>query len=199
MWVWILSIVWLLATAAGIAILSLGVWRKGRWARWSDVLELRWVLIVWFVFTAASYFVNMVLAMTDDEYAGMMYLRQPRAVDVTLAEIADYVARDSAWIVGLVILAFGLWRWSRLAQWAVGVLLAWWLVRGVWGLVRFVIRWPEIATRMELEWSSLWIWPGSWLLMRSGELWLMGLMLLWLVQPQVRARFAEGGALRAAV
>lgn len=135
-WVWIVGIVWLLATVAGIAILSPGIWRKGRWAKWFDVLTLRWVLIVWFVFTAASYFVNMVLAITYDEYAGVVYLRRPRAVDVTLAEIAGYLARDAAWIVGLVILAFGLWRWSRLAQWAVGAALAWWLFSGVWGLVK---------------------------------------------------------------
>jgi hypothetical protein len=187
------------ALAAGLVILALGVWRGSRWAQRLEVLGLRWVLIIWLLVMAAGYFVNMALAMTYDDWAGLTYLRRLRAVDVKLEEIAGYLAIDAAWGVALMILALGLWRWSRVGQWAVGGLLVWLMFSGIWGLVRFAIRWPEFFGRMDLDWSSLWMWPGEMLMMRSGGLLLMVVMLLWLVQPRVRARFAEGRALRAAV
>jgi hypothetical protein len=187
------------ALVAGLVILALGVWRGSRWTQKLEGLAVRWVVIAWLLVMAAGYFVNMALAMTYDYWAGLMYLRRPRPVDVTLAEIAGHLAIDAAWGAGLVILAFGLWRWSRVGQWAVGALLVWLMFSRIWGLVTFAIRWQEFFGRMNLEWSSLWIWPGQMLLMRGGELLLIALMLLWLVQPRVRARFAESGAVRAAV
>jgi hypothetical protein len=78
-------------------------------------------------------------------------------------------------------------------------LLVWLMFSGIWALVKFAIRWQEIFGRMELDWSLLWMWPGEMLMMRSGGLLLMVSMLLWLVQPRVRARFAESGVMRAAV
>jgi hypothetical protein len=194
-WVLIWSVVWLLATAAGIVILALGIWRWSGLAQRLEVLALRWVLIVWLLGMAAGHFVNVALAVTNDNWAGLTDLRRLRAVDVTLAEIAGHLALDAAWGVALVIFAFGVWRWSRMGQWAVVALLAWLMFSGIWGLVRFAIRWLEFAIKWD-EISLMWRWPGQMLLMRGAELLLIALMLLWLLQPRVRARFSEGGAMR---
>jgi hypothetical protein len=182
------SIVWLLAMAIGIVILALGIWRGGRLARWLEVLALRWVVILWLLISSAFAFISATVIRPYPSWA-VIYLGRSRAEG--FLEIAPFLARDLAWGVSLLILVFGIWRWNRWAEWATLAFLLWSFMIDLRRLWKWPFGLPEIFQSYSAVFPMIWISLAPALF--------NALMIAWLIHPRVRARFAEGRALKAAV
>jgi len=153
------------------------------------MLWFRWIVILWLLAWGIGYFAAVVLATQYDYWAGI-YLRNPRAVDVPIEDIALFLARDVSWGLAFVILAIGIWRWNRWASWLVAALFSWFLFNGVWGLVRLVMI-LEIFEDPVSDWHWFLWYRGAYLLVEA-------LILVWLLLPRVRARFVDNVPAKAA-
>lgn len=180
------SIVWLLAMAMGIAILAFGIWPGSRWAQWFEVLA-RWVVILWLLIGSAFAFISATVIRPYPSWA-VIYLGRPRAEG--FREIAPFLAKDLAWGASLLILAFGIWRWNRWAEWTTVAFLLWSFTIDLRRLWRWTFGLPEFFQDSPGVFTMIWI---------SLALALFdALMIVWLTHPRVRARFAECGPMRAA-
>ncbi|MGH9815656.1 MAG: hypothetical protein ACRD5F_08520 [Candidatus Acidiferrales bacterium] len=82
-----------------------------------------------------------------------------------------------------MILALGIWRWNRWAEWATVAFLLWSLTIQLRSLWRWAFRVPEFLQDSPGVSTMIWI--------NLAEALFVGLMIVWLIQPRVRPRFAE--------
>jgi hypothetical protein len=143
------------------------------------MLRLRWVIILWLLISSAFAFISATLIRPYPSWA-VIYLGRPRAEG--FQEIAPFLARDLAWGVALLILAFGIWRWNRWAEWAALAFFLWSFTIDLRRLWRWTFGLPE-SLQDSPVYTMIWI-SLAWALFHA-------LMMVWLIHPRVRARFAE--------